>query len=223
MELMSMEVGRRERAEVIRSLVSSGGATPDVFRAALADIPQGERDAWLDLVLGIDELPGDRAELPRGCAPYIPCSVSVLVQMIERAQVRPSDVFVDIGSGLNRPGALTHLLTGAAAIGIEIQSELVRASREIATGLNASRLSVVEGDAARLAGFISIGSVFFLYCPFTGARLTRVLDDLGLIARTRPIRVCCVDMPSLSCSWLASVSLPPGSLAVYRSTVHPEC
>ena len=68
-------------------------------------------------------------------------------------------------------------------------------------------MSSVEGDAAKLAGYIPIGTVFFLYCPVGGERLARVLGDLEHIARTRELRVCCIDVPLPSCSWLTLV--PP--------------
>lgn len=58
-----------------------------------------------------------------------------------------------------------------------------------------ARISHVEGDAAKLAGYIPIGSVFFLYCPFGGERLARVLGNLVHVARTRELRVCCIDLP----------------------------
>jgi hypothetical protein len=132
--------------------------------------------------------------------------------------VQASDVFVDVGSGVGRAVALVHLLTGASAIGIEIQGALVLASRDLTTRLNLSRLSLVEGDAAVLTRLITIGSVFFLYCPFSGDRLERVLDDLETIAGTREIRVCCVDLPLPRRSWLTLASPPYADLAVYRST-----
>ena len=212
-----MQEAHRDVALQMRSLLSNGQAPPAVFRAALMNVPPAERDGWLDLVLGLEGLPDDGRDLPQGCVPYIPCPVDTLLRMVERADVRPDDVFVDIGSGLGRATALTHLLTGASAIGLEVQSALVRSSRDLMKEWHASRVSVVEGDAARLTGFITIGSVFFLYCPFSGDRLDKVLLELESIARTRQIRVCCVDMPILSCSWLTPVSPPSGSLAVYRS------
>ena len=111
----------------------------------------------------------------------------------------------------------SHFLTGAAAVGIEIQPELVRGSRELAARLNTERVSVVEGDAANLAGHITSGSVFFLYCPFSGARLDRLIDALELLAQTRAIRVCSVDLPLPSRPWLTPVSIS-ADLAVYRSS-----
>jgi SAM-dependent methyltransferase len=208
----------RESVTRIRARIERGLHDPSAFRAAVLGVPPSERDAWLDMVFGIRELPDDGPDLPRGCVPYVPCSVDALLRMVERAAVSSSDVFVDIGAGLGRAAAFVHLLTGAGAIGIEIQSGLVRAARDLATRLAAPRVACIEGDAARLAGFITLGSVFFLYCPFSGDRLTKVLDGLESIARTRVIRVCCVDLPLPSCPWLAPEPQRSGDLAIYRST-----
>lgn len=198
-----------------RSL-SERRASRQAFRAALMSVPEGDRDGWLDRVFGLDALPLDGPDLPRGCVPYLPSSVNTLLRMIDIAGVQPHDVFVDIGSGLGRAAMLTHLWTGAGAIGIEIQPELARGARDLASRLNVQGVSVVEGDAVELAGHLLMGSVFFLYCPFSGGRLDRVLDELERVARTREIRVCTVDLPLPARSWLAPVSLSD-DLAVYRS------
>jgi hypothetical protein len=194
-------------------------ASPSVFRATLMRVPASERDAWLDLVLGLDSLPDDGPALPRGCVPYLPCSVDALLRMVDHAGVEASDVFVDIGAGVGRAAVLVHLLTGAAAIGLEIQPGLVHTSWDLKTRLNVLRYSPVEGDAAQLTGCITIGSIFFLYCPFSGQRLEKVLDDLEAIARTRQIRVCCVDLPLPPRPWLTLVTPQSDDLTVYRSTL----
>jgi predicted RNA methylase len=137
--------------------------------------------------------------------------------MVDQARVRSSDVFVDVGSGLGRAAACVHLLTGAAVIGIEVQSRLVRAARELATRLVLPRVSYIEGDAATLTRVIATGSVFFFYCPFSGDRLVNLLGDLEVIARARPIRVCCLDLPLPPCPWLTLESPPTGDLSIYRS------
>lgn len=218
----AVEESERASAERIRALFSTAPLTPAAFRAALMSVPPADRDAWLDLVFGLDALPDDGPELPRGCAPYLPCSVDALLRMVEHAGVSASDVFVDVGSGVGRAAALVHLLTGASAIGLEIQPALVQAARDLTTRLHVTRVAPVQGDAAELAGYIAIGSVFFLYCPFGGERLEKVVDDLEAIARTREIRVCCVDLPLPPRPWLALATPPNRDLAVYRSTLLDE-
>ena len=215
-----MEGHHRSSARRVRSSIERGIHDPSKFRAALLSVPPDARDAWLDLVLGLTELPDDGPELPRGCVPYLPCSVDVLLRMIEQAGVHASDVFVDIGSGLGRAAALVHLLTGASAIGLEIQRGLALAARDLASRLLLSRCPCIEGDAAELTGFVTIGTVFFLYCPFGGEHLMRVLDHLESIARTRMLRVCCVDLPLPSRDWLTLDPMHSGDLAIYRSRLH---
>jgi hypothetical protein len=193
----------------------------EAFRCALLAVPAAQRDAWLDLVLGIEGVPEDGPELPRGCVPYLPCPVSALLHLIEHAQVRSSDVFIDIGSGLGRAMLLTHLLTGATAIGFEIQPHLVRTARDLARRLQA-RCTVVPGDAARLGPELASGTVFFLYCPFSGERLANLLDALEAIARTRAIRVCSLDLPLPPRPWLTRLELPFDNLAVYSSSARPS-
>jgi SAM-dependent methyltransferase len=188
---------------------------PTQFRAALASVSPANRDAWVDRVLEV-EIPSDES-LPHGCVPYLPAPIDALIQIAEHADVQASDVFVDVGSGVGRATVVMHLLTGATAIGLEIQPSLVDASRELAKRVGAEGVSVVEGDAALTTGLMLIGSVFFLYCPFSGDRLTKVLADLESIARTRPIRVCCLDLPLPACPWLALTSQPSAGLTIYRS------
>jgi SAM-dependent methyltransferase len=151
--------------------------------------------------------------------PYLPCSVDALLQIADHACVQSSDVFVDVGSGVGRAAVLMHVMTGAAAIGLEIQPALVQAARGLATRLGMGRVEIVEGDAALTTGMMLIGSVFFLYCPFSGDRLEKILDDLEPIARTKPIRVCCVDLPLPSRSWLTLTARPSAGLAIFRSTL----
>ena len=207
----------RESAERMRTRLACDPPAPAAFRAALTSIPPAERDAWLDVVLGLDGVPDDGPALPRGGVPYLPCGVDALLRMVEHAEVRASDVFVDIGAGVGRAAALVHLSSGASAIGIEIQPALVRVGRAVIARFPALRVALIEGDAAVLTRSIADGTVFFLYCPFSGARLETVLDDLEAIARTRQIRVCCVDLPLPPRPWLTLVSPAFEDLAVYSS------
>lgn len=184
------------------------------FRAALAAVPANRRDAWLDARLGLGELPDDDPALPRGCVPYLPCPVDTLARAADRAAIGPDDTVIDVGAGVGRAIVALHQLTGAAAIGIEIQPALAAAARALVAGFD--RVEVVEGDVAGHAATLARGSVFFLYCPFSGARLAGLLDLLEPIAAARPIRVCAVDLPIPSRSWLEVIAASD-ELMVYRS------
>ncbi len=214
-----MEESHRESAVEVRSWIERGLHEPSRFRSLLLEVPPITRDAWLDVVLGLGELPDDDPELPKGCVPYLPCSVDDLLRIVEHAPVRESDVFVDIGSGIGRATAFVHLLTGASGMGLEIQPRLVLTARALAARLLVSRIPSIEGDAAKLAGPMIIGTVFFLYCPFSGERLAKVLANLESIAHIRIIRVCCVDLPLPPCHWLTLETSPRAGLEIYRSTL----
>lgn len=186
------------------------------FRTALLAVPPPDRDAWCDRVLGLDGIPDDGPELPRGGVPYLPCPVDALLRLVEHAGVGASDVFVDVGAGVGRAAAMVHLLTGARTIGLEIQRTLVLAARQLAARMDLSRCTMVEGDAPELGDAIAAGTVFFLYCPFGGARLGRMIAALEAIARRRTIRVACVDLPLPACPWLTP-TFRADDLTVYRS------
>jgi hypothetical protein len=64
---------------------------------------------------------------------------------------------------------------------------------------------------------MTTGTVFFLYCPFSGDRLERFLDALEDVARARSIRVCCVDLPPLERPWLVQMPSMSVDLDVYQS------
>jgi len=213
-----MEARHRESAETLRSSIKSGLHEPSLFRSALVDVPPVDRDAWLDVVLGLEEPPDDGPELPKGGVPYLPCPVADLLQVVDHAAIHEADVFVDIGSGVGRAAAFVHLRTGASAVGLEVQAGLVRAARALAGRLPGARLSWIEGDATDLAACFTDGTVFFLYCPFSGERLAKVLTDLELMARSKTLRVCCVDLPLPPCNWLTLEASPRVGVEIYRST-----
>lgn len=217
-----MREGHRESAERVRAEIEGGRHEPSRFRSALLDVPAVERDAWLDVALGLGELPDDGPELPKGCVPYLPCPVDDLLQVVDRVPVRASDVFVDVGSGVGRAATFVHLLTGASAVGLEIQPRLVRAAQDLTARLRLSRVSSIEGDAVESTGRMVHGTVFFLYCPFSGERLATWLARLEPIARTRRLHVCAVDLSLPCCDWLALEASPRAGLDIHRSTYDPR-
>lgn len=204
-----------ESADAMRARLVEGGVPPDVFRATLAGLPLLERDAWLDRVLGLEDIPDDGPALPRGGVPYLPCPVHALLEAVDTAAIGPEDVVIDIGAGVGRALAAVRLLTGASGVGIEVQPALVDAARALSGRFGWGDIDWVRGDAVDHLGAMGGGTVFMLYCPFGGERLDRVLAALERIARSRPIRVVCVDMPPLGRPWL--VPVPAEDVTVYRS------
>ncbi|MFO0547846.1 MAG: hypothetical protein U0271_05635 [Polyangiaceae bacterium] len=217
-----MEFAHLESADRTRLALERGEHDPARFRASLLGVPPLDRDVWVDRVLGLDDAQfDDGPELPRGCVPYMPSRVDVVLRAIDRASVSSTDVFVDVGSGVGRVVTLVYLLSGATVVGLEIQSALVRAARELASRFRLTRVAHAHGDAADLLGSVEATSVLFLYCPFSGERLNRLLDDhVEPIARLRPLRLCCVDVPLPTRDWLSAASALDDEMILYRTTAH---
>lgn len=221
----------------MRHALCASKVSPATFRAALDAVPLLHREAWCDVVVGLgdDAFPDDGDDLPRGCVPYLPCPVASLLALVDAAHIGPNDVIVDVGSGVGRAAILLSLLSGAAAVGLEVQRHLVERSRALAAilGPSLADFSVVEGDVAGLQSSDDQGehrpslvdaTVFLLYCPFSGARLERFFDVLGDVVARRPpgrdFHVGVVDMPLPTRPWLEVVSVPPAasnSLTVGRA------
>ena len=196
------------------------------FRARLLAVDPRSRDGWVDEVLGLGDLPDDGRDLPRGCVPYLPSPVDAILRVVEGAAITPADVFVDVGSGLGRATMLVHLLTGAAAVGLEVQAALAAQAWRNARALRLERrVWTLHGDAVDLARRMAFGSVFFFYCPFGGERLMRVLEDLRPLAQVRPLRLCFIEMPPPELRWLTRqplVSGDAGSISICSTTLHTE-
>jgi hypothetical protein len=190
------------KADGTRAFLLAQKVGPAAFRSALMSVHPLDRDAWVDRVFGLAAHVEDGPELPKGCAPYLPCPVDAIIAAVDEAGIKSSDVFVDVGFGIGRVGLLVRLLTGAAIVGIEIQSSLVAMARSLAQELKLERFATVHGDASQLARYVAIGSVFFFYCPFSGLRLNVLVDELEVIAKTRPLRFCGVNTVFPSRPWL---------------------
>lgn len=207
----------RAAAERVRAQLERGARDAPSFRAAIQAVPALDRDAWLDVALGLGPPPDDGPELPPGGVPYLPCAIDSLLRFVDVAALAPSDVVVDIGSGPGRAAVTLHLLAGSAVVGVEVQRKLVADARALAARFDLAQVTFIEGDGAAPPAPASAGTVFFLYCPFGGERLTRFLAWLEPIARARTIRLACVDIPLPPLTWLEPLAPPDRDLAVFRA------
>lgn len=198
---------RRARTDIVSGALR-GAALLDRVLA----VPVLERDVWVDELLGLVAPPPDAPDLPRGSVPYLPCSVEEIVASVREAPIREHDHLVDIGSGLGRVVMLAHLLSGARASGIEIQEHLVREARARSLELGLKTLSFAHANAVDVE---LDGSVFFLYAPFNGAPLHRVLERLEGVSRRRPIVICAVGL-ALDVAWLRARRTSALALTIYE-------
>jgi hypothetical protein len=179
-------------------------------------------DVLDELIAGVLPLP-EPAEVvaPRAAEQvfYQPTPVRHLLEMIERVSLSPEDVLIDFGSGLGQLCIVSAILTGARAIGIEIDAAYVESAKKCAQDLGMERVSFVQADARDAD--LSTGSVFHLYTPFTGSILQAVLGNLREQARARPIRVStlgpCAEIVAKE-PWLEPLAEPDAErITIFRS------
>jgi hypothetical protein len=210
-----VEASLRVQAQRAREAIAAGALRGAALAGLLRSVPPDRRDAFVDEVLGIDDpSPPDVPDLPRGSVPYLPCGVDEVLAMVAEVPLGAEDVLVDLGSGLGRVVILGHLLTGARARGVEIQGPLVALARKSAAALALPGVSFVEGDALDVE---LEGSVFFLYAPFNGGTLRRVLHRLRQVAERHPVVVCAVGTEFRDEDWLAPRTSTGPALTIYES------
>jgi hypothetical protein len=215
--LCDMNESLRLHARAARAEVRSGALRGAALLERLRSVPFTDRDVWVDRLLGIEDAsPADVPDLPRGSVPYLPCGVEEIIAMVEEVPLRADDQLVDLGAGLGRVVLLGHLLSGARAVGVEIQEPLVRSARARCAELALVDISFVHADAADVE---LDGSVFFLYAPFNGAMLARVVRHLEDVARRRPIAVCAVGLELHGVPWLVARATSCASLTLYDAGV----
>lgn len=157
----------------------------------LAALPPGALDAAVDAWLGPLAAPPEAAAPPgEHLIGHHASGAAAIVRALREAPVGPGDTFVDLGAGDGRVALLAHLLTGARAIGVELQPALVAAARAAAARLGVAHAVRFEHADARHAAAIDAGTVFYLYAPFTGPVLDAVLARLAAVAAARRLTVC---------------------------------
>jgi hypothetical protein len=150
---------------------------------------------------------------------YQPTPARHIFRLIEQAALTATDVLVDLGSGLGHVSLLVSICTDACSIGIELESSYVERARQCAQKLNLDRVRFIQQDAR--AADLSSGTVFYLYTPFTGSMMSRVLNLLRHEAATRRIRICsygpCTSVIAEE-PWIEATATPePHRVAVFSS------
>jgi hypothetical protein len=158
------------------------------YRAAFPGQPHFDYDG-LDLLLrGVFE----PEPIPAETQPTDPERVHLertparaILELIDRVQPASDDIFYDLGAGLGMVVLLVHLLTGVRARGIEIEPAYCAYAQQQAHALDLSAVAFLQADAGVVD--LSDGTIFFLFTPFTGRLLQRVLARLQAVAHHHPI------------------------------------
>src|SRR5436190_1323902 len=93
-----------------------------------------------------------------------------------RLPIQYSTNLFDLGSGLGHVALLAFMLTGVRSFGIEVEAAYVASAQACAHSLQLYHVRFIHEDAR--AADLSIGTVFYLYSPFSGSILADVLHRL---------------------------------------------
>ena len=218
-----LEAANAMQFEAMRAAIRRGEG-----REALEGADDGEACRAGDAYEWRDELvagalpfgePGEVSTLAPEMVFYQPTPARHVFDLLHRLALDADDVLVDLGSGLGHVPLLTAICTPARGIGIEIEPAYVAGARACARVLWLANAQFVQGDAREAD--LSVGSVFYLYTPFTGTVLRSVLDALRREAAARAFRVCgfgpCTAVLAAE-PWLAGGDGPvPGRVAIFRT------
>lgn len=214
-----LEAIDRRVLESVRRLLCSGDYTPQTLRRRLEAFTdytaaqQGEAHIGYD---GLDVLVGSvlvTQQSPPATIARDPEMVHhqatparVILDLVDRVEFAPEDVFYDIGSGLGQVAILVNLLSNVRVKGIEFEPAYCDHARQQAQAFALDNVEFINVDA-RGADY-SDGTIFFMFTPFRGSILRTVLDRLRDAARGRTVRLCTYGSCTLQVAregWLESM------------------
>jgi hypothetical protein len=183
---------RRLRGSIASHEYTAAGLRRLFVRYAGGDPNVGDEgydtlDVLVNGVLLMDTAPPETQERDPEMVFYQPTPARVVLELVDRADFQPHDVFYDIGSGLGQVAILVHLLGGVRSQGVEIEPAYCDYARRCSQKLSLPSVEFLNIDA-READY-SDGTVFFLYTPFEGRMLEQVLKRLQEESKTREIRL----------------------------------
>jgi len=121
-----------------------------------------------------------------------PVSYGLLWRFVDRATLRPEDVFYDVGCGDGRVLCFVARQPVARCVGIELSAEFAARANRNAARLRGRRapIEVRVGDAAQMD--YEDGTVFYFGDPFGGQTMREVLRRIGLGVQRHPRPARCI-------------------------------
>jgi tRNA A58 N-methylase Trm61 len=95
-------------------------------------------------------------------APFVPSPVQVIEYMLKMADLKPGEVFFDLGAGDGRTVIMAAKSFGARSVGVELREDLAKkALSNIHEGGLGNRVTIVNGDMVSVN--LTSADVVFLY------------------------------------------------------------
>jgi hypothetical protein len=193
---LARETAMSEHAE-LRERIRSGALVSAALVDHLRSTPIELRDHLVEEILDIAYPPVEPADIGgvfHGC----PSGLADVLFLIGESGLAMDHTLVDLGSGRGKVVLLAAILTGARAVGIEIDRRLVGRAREAADALHVTRARFVEGDVREVE--LPIADAYFMFVP--AVRSTDLAARLEPIAAKRRIRLFSQPLDTGQLPWL---------------------
>jgi SAM-dependent methyltransferase len=145
-------------------------------------------DDFLSHLFQVDYEPSETRRRTKEMFYLQPTPGRIILDMINALPFTEADCFYDLGSGLGHVPLLVSLLTDAHAVGIEYEPTYSHYARCSAQKLGLTDVEFRNIDAQDAD--LSDGTIFFMFTPFIGTILRRVLDRLCDLSKARRITLC---------------------------------
>jgi hypothetical protein len=196
LEMIDIHLFQRLRGK-IRTGTYTHPSFSDMIHLYLGDdashsCPQGQTgydqlDVFLNGLLADRPIPEPTIARAPEMLFYQKTPARIIFELTRLAELKPGDLFVDIGSGLGQVCILVNLISGAAASGIEYEPAYCHYAKTSASQLNLPNVDFINKDGRY--GDYAQGTVFFLYTPFEGRMLQNMLDILQKESQKRTITI----------------------------------
>ncbi len=131
-----------------------------------------------DTMLCYDVRDAERLKEKKSDAVFVPTPPDIVKKMLEMAAVKKEDLVYDLGSGDGRIVIAAAKTYGCKAIGVEIEKDLVEASREAAKNAGVENLATFEQDDLFEFDFSKATVVALYILPAMSQKLTAKFDKL---------------------------------------------
>lgn len=177
---------RRSHAD-LRQKIAQGRLRAGTLRQLFDEVPRFERDHFVEEVLGIAYPPLEEpALLTSEHMTYAPSGYEEIVHAFDLTRLGPGRRLLDLGSGLGKVVVLAALLTGAESSGVECDARLCEQGMAAAIDVGAPSVRLRPGDARDASS--ADADVVFMYLPFAGEALARVMERLRADAQRTAVR-----------------------------------
>lgn len=215
----------------LRAQLRAGTFTPADYRQALTTLPQHDWDGWTRRVFELHQAPPTTVTLTAEMVGYVTTHV---VQVLEMAsELTPDDVYYDLGSGIGFVPILAAWLSGARAVGVELEPAFVAMARERTAQLGLTeRVRFVQADLREVD--YADATALYMFYPCRGQTLEQVIDRFEPVAVTRALKLYSlglsgqalvarpwVQVRGQSPSALLALTTVPGAPAAVRATPTP--